>query len=220
MNRYQSCTFCPQLCRHVCPVAVATGREAATPAKMMSAVLLAQRGRIPPEDAARAAALCTGCGACREHCKYGIDVPAHLAEARTLFASPAQPVPLEPLRGSGELVAIQCDDRPWADALARALQREVACLVTPDHLGQPSLEHPARAAGWLSSLQAALAGRKAVSCSKPPGSTGWPSRISHSPAGRVQSTAATASGPSPGPPWTLRPAVVEATGRSSACTPR
>ncbi len=164
MNRYQSCTFCPQLCRHVCPVAVATGREAATPAKMMSAVLLAQRGRIPPEDAARAAALCTGCGACREHCKYGIDVPAHLAEARALFASPAQPVPLEPLRGSGELVAIQCDDRPWADALARALQREVACLVTPDHLGQPSLEHPARAAGWLSGLQAALAGRKAVSC--------------------------------------------------------
>jgi ferredoxin len=164
MSHYESCAFCPQLCRHVCPVAVATGREAATPAKLMTAVLLAKRGRIPPEDAARAAALCTGCGACREHCKYGIDVPALLARARAVFAPPYEPAPRLPIQGSSDLVAIQCDDRPWAPALARALGREVASLETSDHLGQAILEHPTRAAAWLSGLQGALAGRRAVSC--------------------------------------------------------
>jgi ferredoxin len=164
---YEACSFCPQLCRHVCPVAVATGHEAATPAKMMAAVLLAQRGRIPPEDAARAAALCSGCGACRDHCKYGIDVPGLLARARAHYTAPAEPQGLEPVHGPGELVAVECDDRRWSQILAQRLDRPVARLHTGDHLGWALLEHRDKAAPHLTRLNAALAGRKAVSsCSR------------------------------------------------------
>ncbi len=161
---YESCSFCPQLCRHVCPVAVATGHEAATPAKMMAAVLLAQRGLIPPVDGARAAALCTGCGACERHCKYGIEVPALLAQARSTLASATQPGPLRAVEGMGELVAVHCDDRRWATALSETLGQPVAVLRTRDHLGQAALEQRAQAAPHLARLQATLAGRRAVSC--------------------------------------------------------
>ncbi len=161
---YESCSFCPQLCRHLCPVAVASGHEAATPAKMMAAVLLAQRGLIPPRDAARAAALCTNCGACQRHCKYGIQVPALLAEARAHFSSPASVAAIAPIQGAGELVAVQCDGRSWAPALAAALGQPVSVLPTEDHLGDALLEHRSRAAPHLAQLQAVLSGRKAVSC--------------------------------------------------------
>lgn len=166
-THYEACSFCPQLCRHVCPVAVATGHEAATPAKMMAAVLLAQRGRVPPEDAARAAALCSGCGACRDHCKYKIDVPALLAQARSRYASSFVPRGLEPVDGSGALVAVECDDRSWSQALAGAIGEEVARLRTEDHLGWALLEHRDKAAPHLVRLNASLAGRRAVSsCSR------------------------------------------------------
>ena len=51
----ETCAYCPQLCRHVCPVAVATGLEAATPAKIMLVLLLAGRGQLPMDQAASAA---------------------------------------------------------------------------------------------------------------------------------------------------------------------
>lgn len=163
-SSYESCSYCPQLCRHVCPVAVASGHEAATPAKMMAAVLLAQRSLIPPHDAARAAALCTDCGACQRHCKYGIEVPALLAEARAHFSSPAEVAAIGALDGLGELVAVRCDDRNWADALASELGQPVAVLTTSDHLGAALLDHRPLAAAHLATLHAVLAGRKAVSC--------------------------------------------------------
>ncbi len=161
-DSYEPCAFCPQLCRHVCPVAVATGREAATPAKMMTAVLLARRGLLPPIEAAEAAALCTDCGACQEHCKYGIEVPRLLAEARNAYASAVQPQPLGEIDGEGQQVAIECDGRPWAAALARQLDQPTARLETCDHLGWALLEHRERAAAHLTRLHALLAGRRAV----------------------------------------------------------
>lgn len=163
----ERCAYCPQLCRHVCPVAVATGHEAATPARILATVLLARRGRVPPEDAARAAALCTDCGACQRHCKHGVEVPRILAEARATFAQPAVVSPIAMPEGAGTLVAVECDGRHWAPALARALDQPVARLVTTDHLGEAVLWNRARAAAHLTRVHAALVGRKVVSgCSR------------------------------------------------------
>jgi ferredoxin len=159
---FESCAYCPQLCRHRCPVAVATGHEASTPNRIMATVMLAQRGLLAPHDAARAAALCTGCGACRDHCKYGVDVPRLLREARAAFAPAATPPPPPRIEGEGRLVAVECDERSWAPHLAGALGEPVASLRTPNHLGWALLEHPERAAAWLARLQAVLAGRSAV----------------------------------------------------------
>jgi ferredoxin len=159
----ERCSFCPQLCRHVCPVAVATGREAATPAKIMATILLARRGRVPPEDAARAAALCTGCGACERHCKHSVEVPRLLAEARAQLATPASVLAPAAVEGEGTMVAIACDERRWAPSLAQVLRQPVASLVTLDHLGHAALEHRSKAAAQLARVHAVLAGRTAVS---------------------------------------------------------
>lgn len=79
---YAMCTFCPRLCRHVCPTAVATGMESATATAMMTAVWLAAETGAPVDP--EAIALCLGCGACTRHCKHHVPVAALLDTARGL----------------------------------------------------------------------------------------------------------------------------------------
>ncbi len=86
---YETCAWCPRLCRHVCPVAVATGREAATPTSMMTIALLAQRGSVSAELAAASASLCLSCGACTQHCKVGVPVAARLGRPDPGLVRPA-----------------------------------------------------------------------------------------------------------------------------------
>ncbi len=76
---YAMCTFCPRLCRHVCPVAVATGLESATATAMMSAAWLAMETGKPADP--DALALCLGCGACTRHCKHHVPVAERLDTA-------------------------------------------------------------------------------------------------------------------------------------------
>lgn len=154
---YEKCTFCPRLCRHTCPVALATGREAATPTALMTAVWLAEQGRMDPALAGRATALCTSCQACQVHCKDHVPVPSLLASARgRLLPAPAVERPGAP-EGDGSLVAVECDERRWSEAASRHLGAPVARLVTSDHLGalledwHPDWEEHCRA--WSRLLQ-------------------------------------------------------------------
>ncbi|MFH1465676.1 MAG: (Fe-S)-binding protein [Pseudomonadota bacterium] len=160
---YAGCTFCPQLCRHTCPVVHATGREAATPSRIMALLREVEAGRAPTREGARAAALCTACGACRDHCRFHVDVPALLAAARGRLAPPHTPAPLAAVEGDAALVALECDGRPWSSALAARLGRPVARLATGDHLGEALLDHPTLATPWLRRLRAVLTGREVVS---------------------------------------------------------
>ena len=66
--QYETCAYCPKLCRHVCPVAVGTARESTTPTAMMTGALLALDGIVTPAEGYASAALCTSCGACTEVC--------------------------------------------------------------------------------------------------------------------------------------------------------
>ena len=76
---WATCTFCPRLCRHVCPTAVATGLESATATAMMAAAwLAAETGEAADPEAL---ALCLGCGACTRHCKHHIPVAERLDAA-------------------------------------------------------------------------------------------------------------------------------------------
>lgn len=79
---FTTCAFCPRLCRHVCPVAVATAREAAVPSAMMTAAWLALEGRLDRPDALLATRYCLGCGACTDHCKHHVPVAERLAAFR------------------------------------------------------------------------------------------------------------------------------------------
>lgn len=76
---YSMCTFCPKLCRAVCPVAVATGLESATATAMMSAAWLAAETGVAADP--EALALCLGCGACTRYCKHHVPVADRLDSA-------------------------------------------------------------------------------------------------------------------------------------------
>lgn len=157
------CVFCPRLCRHVCPVAIVSGREAATPTALITAVFLGLRGDLEKEVFAQALSLCTRCGACTEHCKLHVPVGRILASLRAALL-PVPPVQaLSELRGEGGILAIECDDRAWGLRLQGRLAAPVARLSTGDHLGFAILDHPNHARDHLSLLRERVGARRPVS---------------------------------------------------------
>ncbi|MSP54849.1 MAG: hypothetical protein EXR69_04475 [Myxococcales bacterium] len=96
---YAMCTFCPRLCRHVCPTAVATSMESATATSMMAAAWLALETGVAVDS--QALSLCLGCGACTRHCKHHVPV-ADLVDAAAGRSVPVRPdAALPPLGGPG-----------------------------------------------------------------------------------------------------------------------
>lgn len=78
-----NCTYCPKLCRAVCPVSAADRRETLTPWGKMSLTWMAARGQVETSaDVADVAWACTGCMACRDNCDHENPVAETLAMAR------------------------------------------------------------------------------------------------------------------------------------------
>ena len=148
------CALCPRLCRHVCPVSVATGREAATPTAMMSIPLIATQ---LPKLSLAGTSLCMGCGACTRHCKSHQPVAERLSAWRAEHGALPMAEALRPVEGSEAVVAILTDDRDWRPEIGRG---PLAALRTSDFLG-----HEAWRAGnpdVLPSLSRHLSGRRAL----------------------------------------------------------
>lgn len=103
-----TCPFCPRLCRHVCPVSVATARESATPTAITTVVRLAAQGQVESDLADEVLELCNGCGACMRHCALHVDVPAFVREYR---ARPT-PEPLPALPTGRRSVRVEVDGEP------------------------------------------------------------------------------------------------------------
>jgi ferredoxin len=158
----EHCALCPRLCRHACPVAVATGREAATPTAIATILLRWTRGSAPDALAAAAATLCTDCGACEDACGIDRPVVAQLQAARAAVLPAAHPETLRAVEGGASTVAIECDNRAWGPALAAHLGHGVARLQTTDHLGTASLDSGALTEDHIATLRNSLAGRTAV----------------------------------------------------------
>lgn len=91
----ETCTYCPKLCRTVCPVSNAEPREALTPWGKMSSAYHLARGDLatvegtPTTDLetergfAKVAYACTGCGACKNACDHRNPVYDTLFRARS-----------------------------------------------------------------------------------------------------------------------------------------
>lgn len=146
-----TCAFCPRLCRHVCPVAVGTAREAATPTAMMTAALLTSAGRRPAEYAREAASLCLDCGACTSHCKHHVPVADLL---RPFAASAPEAMPLAVIEGVASAVCVVTGEVDWSSGWSRASGRPAARLRTADELGHAAWRAgddgvPARVAAHL-----------------------------------------------------------------------
>jgi len=82
-----ACTYCPEMCRFSCPVAVATGNDAVTPRGMVS--LLYKERRWPNQASAGQDPWplfsCTGCGRCTDYCVHKVPVSEILEEGRKEF---------------------------------------------------------------------------------------------------------------------------------------
>lgn len=161
-GEYDLCTFCPRLCRHVCPVAVGSAREAATPTSMMSGPWMHAAGLLGATDAGALAALCTSCGACTAHCHLHRPVSDLLAEARADLLPPARAADLEEVEGDADWIAVEADDRPWAALAAARLGRPLARLRTTDHLGEALLDHPEAFAAHAAALRERVGQRALV----------------------------------------------------------
>lgn len=65
------CTFCPKMCRFVCPVALAESKETLTPATKMSFLYLLGKGyKEPIPELIEAIYKCTGCLHCFTYCGH------------------------------------------------------------------------------------------------------------------------------------------------------
>ena len=156
------CALCPKLCRHVCPVAVATGHEAAAPSNMALQPWLFLRGFASAELARQAASLCVACGACTAHCDLHEPLGDRLSAMRQVLSPPVPPAPLPAIEGAGRRVAVETDERRWAQALSAHLGEPVARLRTVDHLGWAALTAPGGDPAGAARLRTQLSDRVAV----------------------------------------------------------
>lgn len=83
VEQANTCTFCPKLCRHTCPVSNTTGDESLTPGAKMTTLadLLAGRRAWTVEQTAPLWA-CSSCHACATSCELGVQPGAVLVAAR------------------------------------------------------------------------------------------------------------------------------------------
>jgi len=85
---FETCVYCPKLCRSACPVSNAEPRETLIPWGKMSSSYFAARGDVPLEESfASPAWACTGCHACKGACDHKNDVAGSLLDARDAFVA-------------------------------------------------------------------------------------------------------------------------------------
>ena len=79
----KTCTYCPSLCLHVCPVSTVEARDTVSPWAKVSLVHHIDSGHIGNSELSAAVAYkCTSCGACTSWCRHSVDVPGILQAAR------------------------------------------------------------------------------------------------------------------------------------------
>jgi Fe-S oxidoreductase len=78
------CTYCPKLCRHVCPVSNAEARETLTPQTKMATLRLLRDQKDARRDAESFSPIygCTGCGACTDACLHKVSPGTILFQGR------------------------------------------------------------------------------------------------------------------------------------------
>ena len=77
-----ACRFC-WMCRHLCPVGLATGKEINTPRAKGLLLSMVERGEPYTADMAQAMYECMLCDACTNDCATGFEPPLFIREART-----------------------------------------------------------------------------------------------------------------------------------------
>ena len=158
-----TCALCPRLCRHRCPIAVATGLESVTPTAIMSTIIMARHDEHTPVG--QAIDLCTRCGQCEAAC--GVDQPviAVLDAARVTHQNPMPPWEPPQIDGNEDHVAILCSGTDWTEAFERRHQIKLSRLTTHDHLGELHFIRPDTKPALLQKLKETLGDKTAITTS-------------------------------------------------------
>jgi ferredoxin len=157
-----TCALCPRLCRHVCPVAVATGLESPTPSAIMTEVMLAEGPGSAQHEVAAALDLCTRCGHCEDFCGVGQPVVALLDAARTRHQARPNTWNAPAIQGHALAVAIICGPHDWSAALAQDTGTTLSQMLTSDHLGEIHRIRNDTAPEVISALKRSFQGRTAI----------------------------------------------------------
>ncbi len=157
------CAYCPRLCRHACPVAVATGLESAVPATIFATLHAYATGREDADVARSAASLCLGCGACTDACVPAVPVAARIREWRRALGEDVAADPVGAIEGDAPHVCVLGPDEDWPVAWSASRGLPHAALRTRDSLGHARWAADADASEKrLASLRQAFQGRVAV----------------------------------------------------------
>ena len=119
----EACRYC-WMCRHICPVGMATGNEAWTPRARGLLISAAERGTAFDESVAEAMYQCCLCDACSNDCATGFKPSIFIREARTWAVS-------EGLASPGVMKAIDNimeKGNVYGDEKSEAVQSAVASL--------------------------------------------------------------------------------------------
>lgn len=77
----KECRFC-WMCRHLCPVGLATGKEIHTPRAKALLLDMEQKGTAETKEYAADLFACCLCAACAANCETGYEPPVYIREAR------------------------------------------------------------------------------------------------------------------------------------------
>jgi heterodisulfide reductase subunit D len=83
IKQLEYCTYCPKMCRHVCPVSNAIGVETFIPQAKMHLLNMLRRNAIPWEkDLVAPLFACTSCRLCQKYCLHDTNVASILEMGR------------------------------------------------------------------------------------------------------------------------------------------
>ena len=162
----ETCALCPKLCRHVCPVSVATSLESATPSAIMTELMMANGPLHLENSASESINMCTRCGQCSDFCGVDQAVVELMDDARTRLEPPPPPWTEPVISGHHQTVAIICGSTAWDKPLTELIGQPMATLVTNDHLGESHRMRMDTRQDVIAKIEKIMQGRTAVtSCS-------------------------------------------------------
>ncbi|MBI5489021.1 MAG: (Fe-S)-binding protein [Deltaproteobacteria bacterium] len=156
------CTYCPKLCRFVCPVSAVQARETVTPWGKQTILHEIVRQTLPlDESAALPLWACLECHGCRTYCDHGIEVPASLRAGRVLaWNHQVAPKPAATLVHGFSERQRRMQLNVAAFAADRAVSAETKLALFPGC--KACLDHPADVAAALRVLDVGPNGRAAL----------------------------------------------------------
>lgn len=123
-----TCTYCPSLCRHACPVARVEASDTVTPWGMMSLANHFKLGRVEGStEIYDTLAACVGCSSCTAVCHHEVDVASALVEVKRSLAAHGHAAP-----ATGFIAQDHPAEHPFFEALrvrARYEERPLISLV-------------------------------------------------------------------------------------------